>query len=97
MGKFINKIIKYKNTDLYVVFYSTECSYSMNLINFLKNNKIKFKAYDVDKSNNFQKLLDDLNKHNKLVNFNVTHKTKPIVFYKGTYFGDSNTTIKLLS
>lgn len=97
MGKYVNKIIKYKDDDLYVVFYSSTCGYSMMLLNYLKSNKINFKGYDVNvKPDRFNDLLADLNGNSDAVQFDTTHRTKPIVFYKGKYVGGATETLKLL-
>ena len=99
MGKFIDKIIDYKDDDLYVVFYSSTCGYSIKLLNYLKNNKINFKGYDVNNGQDrFQSLLIDLNENkDELIDFDPSHRTKPIVFYKGKFIGGADDTISLLS
>ncbi len=99
MGKFIDKIIDYKDDDLYVVFYSSTCGYSIKLLNYLKNNKINFKGYDVNNGQDrFQNLLIDLNENKaELIYFDPSHRTKPIVFYKGKFIGGAGDTISLLS
>jgi glutaredoxin len=97
MGKYVNKIIKYKDDNLYVVFYSSTCWHSMRLLNYLKSNKIDFKGYDVNvKPGRFNDLLADLNANSAAVQFDTTHRTKPIVFYKGKYIGGATETINLL-
>ena len=88
----------YKEKDLYVVFYSSTCGYSLKLLDYLRKNKIRFKGYNVNKrSDMFSKLLLDLNKHKVVIGFDPTHKTKPIVFHKGTFIGGADDTIAMLS
>lgn len=97
MGKYVNKILKYKDDDLYVVFYSSTCGYSMRLLNYLKSHKINFKGYDVNvKPTRFNDLLADLIANTDAVQFNTNHRTKPVVFYKGKFVGGATETIHLL-
>lgn len=97
MGKYVDKIIEYKNDNIYVVFYSSSCGYSIKLLNYLKDNSINFKGYDVNiKPNRFTDLLSDLNANSSLIKFNINHRTKPVVFYKGEYVGGADDTIRKL-
>ena len=97
MGKYVDKIIKYKDDDLYVVFYSSTCGYSIKLLDYFKRNKINFKGYDVNvKPGRFGDLLADLNANVDRIGFDPGHRTKPIVFHKGHFIGGADDTISLL-
>jgi len=98
MGKALKKINEYKDKDLYVVFYSSMCGYSNALINFLKEHKISFKAYDfAGKQPDFLDIIKEFNDNAKELKFDTNHKTKPVVFFKGKFVGGSDYTISMLS
>lgn len=86
ISKFSKKIKK--NSDIYVIFYSDWCGYSMEAIKYLKKEKIPFKAYKIDKiKGKLDKLLIDLRKDKDIHNFDVNHNTRPLIFKKGLFLG----------
>ena len=88
MDKYNKKILLYKNQDIYIIFYSPTCKYSMNAIDLLKHKKKSLKGYNVDKiKGGFYRLLDYLDKGNKYTGYLSTHKTKPVIFHNGRFIG----------
>lgn len=83
-----DKIIKaiLENEDKYVIFYSNWCGYSMNAIELLKDNKLPFNGYNIDKIG-MSNLLNSLIKNKVKVEFNEEHKTRPIIFKYGKFLG----------
>ena len=88
MDKFNKKIFKYKNKDIFIVFYSDWCPYSVKALELLKNNKRSFKAYKIDKiRGGMDRLLDNLKRQSKMTQFDKDHTTRPIIFLKGKFIG----------
>lgn len=88
MDKYNKKINFYKNYDIYVIFYSPKCKYSVNALDLLKHKNKSFKGYNVDRiPGGFGKLLNYLNNNRQMTNFLETHKTKPIIFHRGKFVG----------
>lgn len=87
MDKVNKKIQQYKNSDLFIVFYNDWCSFSKRALELLERKKISFKAYDIDNIGGIDKVLTYLKKEKDLTNFDVNHKTRPIIFYKGKFIG----------
>tara|TARA_S200000501_G_C20554903_1_gene626142 strand:+ start:398 stop:688 length:291 start_codon:yes stop_codon:yes gene_type:complete len=86
ISKFSKKIKK--NSDIYVIFYSDWCGYSMEAIKYLKKNKIPFKGYKIDKiKGKLDQLLTELRRDKHVHNFDIDHKTRPIIFKKGVFLG----------
>jgi len=86
--KYNKKILDYKDENLFIIFYSLSCGFCVNAINTLKENKLSFKGYDIDKiKGGLGKLLYCLNQNKNETNFNESHTTKPIIFYKGKFIG----------
>lgn len=86
--KYTRKILKYKDLDLYVVFYSDWCPYCKTAFELLKNKDKSFKGYNIDKINGqLDTLLECFNNNKDKIQFNETHKTRPIIFFKGQYIG----------
>ena len=52
----------------------------------MKEEKKSFKGYKIDKIK-MNKLLDYLRETKEKTNFNVNHKTRPIIFKKGLFIG----------
>lgn len=93
------KIIKNKNNNNYIMFYSPSCGYSMKALELLKNKNVKFKAYKIEKINgSLNGLLNSLNNNHLLDNYNSTnntiHRTKPLIFYQGNFIGGYNELFK---
>lgn len=88
IDKYNKKILQYRDKDLFVIFYSPECPYCQKAIELLKTKNMSFKGYNINNINGgLEKLLYYLNLQEKKTKFNVNHKTKPIIFYKGTFIG----------
>ncbi len=97
MNKIKEKIIEYKNQDIFIVFFSRDCIYSLKILDFLDNHNIKYKGYDIDNiKGGFKRVLRDLKRSSKITGFKETHKTKPIIFYKGKFIGGHDDTIKYI-
>jgi glutaredoxin len=76
------------NDDLFTVFYSKWCPYSMNALSLLKENKLSFKAYLIDDiKGEIKGLLNCLKDNKDITNFNIQHKTRPIIFHKKKFIG----------
>ena len=86
LSKYIKAIL---NNDVdYVIFYSDWCCYSMNAINLLKSKKVKFAGYIIDGlDKSMSELLDDFIKNKELLDFDVKHRTRPIIFKNGKFLG----------
>jgi glutaredoxin-related protein len=95
MCKYFDKITKYENDDIHLVFYSSWCGFSMKLLHFLKDKQINHKGYEV--SNDFKNVLKDLIDNKDKLVFDPEHDTRPIVFYKGKFIGGATDTISKLS
>ena len=60
----------------------------MNAIKLLKKHKKTFKAYKIDKiKGGMDMLLREFRKDKDLISYDVTHTTRPIIFYKGQFVG----------
>lgn len=84
---YIDKIKKYNNS--YVIFYSKWCKYSIKALEILQNKKLEHRRYDIEKvsNNDFNYLLKSFNRYSNEIEFNKSHKTRPIIFYKGKFIG----------
>jgi glutaredoxin len=81
-----NKLLKYK--DVYIIFYSDSCGYSTNALELLRNNKLKYKGYEIENiPGGFNFLLSKLKSNKQITNFDENHTTRPIIFYKGKFIG----------
>ena len=85
MEKIMEKIINNKNH--YIIFYSEWCGYSINAIQLLKDKNVEFKGYIIEKICEMNKLIDIFNNNKEKLKFNEGHKTRPIIFYNGTFIG----------
>lgn len=91
-----SKVLKYN--DRYVIFTSDSCIFCTKAVNLLKKHNITYKSYNIDNiRGGFNYLLTNLIKHNKQINFNVHHETKPIIFKYGKYLGGFTELNALLS
>ena len=88
LDKYNRKILAYKNTDMYIVFYSPTCKFSLNAIDLLKHKNKSFKGYNVDKlSGGIGKLLHYLDLGKGVTGYLPSHKTKPVIFHRGKFIG----------
>ena len=94
-GKIIEKIIK--NEDMFTVFYNDWCGYSRNALKVLKNNKQNYKGYNIDNiDGKMDRLLQELSDNKDTINFDIGHKTRPIVFYGGKFIGGYDDLVEYL-
>jgi glutaredoxin len=83
----IKKII-FAKKGTFIIFFIYECPYSRKALDLLKNNNLSYKGYDINTINGgMEKLLEVLKKNAELINFDIRHKTKPIIFLNGKYLG----------
>jgi len=88
LDKINKKIIQYKNDDIYIIFYTPSCSYCQRTLALLDKYNLKYKGYNIDNiRGNIRRVIDSLIKYKSITNFQETHKTKPIIFYKGEFVG----------
>lgn len=86
IDKYTKKVID--NQDKYVIFYSEWCGYSQKAIELLKEKNVSFKGYIIDKiKGNLHELLIALKKTSSITNFDIEHKTRPIIFKNGVFLG----------
>lgn len=78
------KIQKYN--DRYVVFYDKGCPYSERAIELLKD--VPHRAYEITSfADKLSTLIDYFKYTATKTGFDISHKTKPIVFYQGKFIG----------
>lgn len=82
--KLLNTINNHKNT--YIIFYTSDCGYSTKALDMLREQKVKYKGYDI------YRIFGTL--HNLIgmlktipVDFDNSHQTKPIIFFNGRFIG----------
>lgn len=86
-----------KHNDKLVIFYSELCPYSRDAVTLAKHSKMPYRTYDIDNvPGGFKSILDIFGNRKNEVGFDSTHKTKPIVFYKGKFIGGYNELSKML-
>lgn len=83
---FAKKIIK--NNDKFIIFYSEWCTYSKNALALLKDKKKSFKGYKIESiKGGIERLMASFNNNREKLAFDISHKTRPIIFYKGKFIG----------
>lgn len=88
LDKYNKKIQDYKKLDLYVIFYSDWCTYSINALELLRKHNLSYKGYKIDNiTGNIDKLVNKLSDEAETTGFDTSHKTRPIIFYKGKFIG----------
>lgn len=88
--------MQYKNNQYFIVFYSKSCSYCIKTFDLLRNKKKSYKGYNVDQIG-LNHFTDEFIKNSKQLNYDVSHKTKPIIFYKGQFIGGYDQLVNYLS
>ena len=89
-NKYIAKIKKYINDDIYIVFFMdrSRCFYSRSAINLLKDRGLSYKGYEIDRKNDkLPELLECLRNNEDDIEFNEYHRTLPIIYHKGIFIG----------
>lgn len=82
----MDKIVQYKNNDYYIVFYSKSCIYCKKTFDLLRYKKKYYKGYNVDQYG-LRHFTDEFIKNHAILNFDINHKTKPMIFYHGKFIG----------
>lgn len=87
MSPAIGKIRKYN--DRYVVFFDWGCPYSEEAIKLLTASKLPYRSYEISGFSTLPDLVGYFSQKDiqKEVGYSPSHKTKPIVFYKGQFIG----------
>lgn len=95
--KYNRVVLKHKNQDVFIVFYSKWCPYSIDAMNTLRTHNRSYKGYNIDKfKGGLDKLLYSLKKQAHTTQFNKNHRTRPIVFWKGNFIGGCDDLQKFL-
>jgi glutaredoxin len=86
----IQKIIN-ANPNTYVIFYIDTCPYCKSALNLLRKSNVSYKGYDINKiPGGMKRLLNVLKMNANNLNFNISHQTKPIIFYNKNFLGGFN-------
>ena len=86
----IDKIVS-APPNTYIIFYVKECPYCRYALDLLRKSGRPYKGYNIHKiEGGMPKLLQVLNDHAKLINFDPGHLTKPIIFLNATFIGGSD-------
>ncbi|CAI2358585.1 Hypothetical protein MVR_LOCUS292 [uncultured virus] len=73
--------------DTFAIFYIEGCPYCLGAFDYLQDNNLKFKAYDVNKINGGKSRLLDLFNKTPSLQFDRRHKTVPLIFVQGKFVG----------
>lgn len=92
----MDKVLQYKDNDYYIVFYSKTCIFCQKAFELLRHKKKSYKGYNVDQIG-LKRFTDEFIKNSDLLNYDITHKTKPIIFHKGKFIGGYDKLISYLS
>jgi len=69
----------------------------MDAIDLLKDNKKPFKGYKIDKlKGDLSQLISYLKNTSNNTDFDITHTTRPIIFYKGKFIGGHSQLSKII-
>lgn len=92
---YTDKIIK--NENIAIIFYNDWCKYSQASLKILKNKKIKYKGYNIDKINGgLETLLEYLSKTKDSTGYDTNYKSRPVIFYKKKFIGGYYELIKII-
>lgn len=95
--KITAKIKQYANDDIFIIFYSDYCGYCKNAIEMLKTKNKSFKGYDIEQiKGGLDRILYCFSQNSEELEFNITHKTRPVIFYKGKFIGGFTDLQKML-
>lgn len=93
----IDKIINV-NRGTFVIFFTYDCSYCQKALQLLRNRKVPYKGYNINRINgNMQNLLEVLDEYSYITDFNPNHRSKPIVFLNGKFIGGYNELSNILN
>lgn len=85
MSPAIEKVRKFN--DRYVVFYDLGCPFSEQAVELLQKKGVPYKAYRISEFTTLPLLVAYFTESSQETGFLSSHKTKPIVFYKGKFVG----------
>ena len=97
MDKYSEKILKYKDDSIFIVFFMDHCPYSKSAIKLLKDKKLSYKAYRIKRNPDRLPILLEYLKNNQSLNFDKNHVTLPIIFYKKSFIGGYSDLMKYLT
>lgn len=85
--KIIKKILD-ASPETYVIFFDYGCRYSENALDLLRKSGSKYKGYQIiDIDGGLSYLTDMLSKHADMFQFDLDHKTKPVIFLNKKFIG----------
>ena len=85
--KILNKIMN-AETDVYVIFFDYGCRYSENALELLRKSNVKYKGYQIaDIQGGLTELTNILAKNSDKMNYDISHKTKPVIFFNRKFIG----------
>ena len=87
MDNINKKIQKYKDNNIFIIFYSEWCPFCKNTFKLLNKYKKSFKGYDIDKLGGKDVLINKLKLEKDITGYDTNHTTRPIIFYKGKFIG----------
>jgi glutaredoxin len=91
----LNKI--QKTQDRFIIFGLISCPYTLISKQSVKENKLKYKFYPIDKYRKiFHESLYKLDETNKYLELNLNHRTFPIIFYNNKFIGGSSDLINYI-
>jgi glutaredoxin len=83
----IRKIL-YAEHGTFIIFFIHGCKFCDTALQFLHDNNLTYKGYNIDDiPGGMNKLLDVLRRNAQLIYFNPHHHTKPIIFLNGKFLG----------
>ena len=83
----IKKIVNVES-DTYIIFFVEGCPYCDKARELLKENRVRYKGYDINTiDGGMPELLRVLVAYKDLINFDPKHITKPIIFYNKKFIG----------
>lgn len=86
-----------KKNNKFIMFGLSFCGYSNAAIKYLKDKKIKFKYYEIDKYYDiFFKMLNQLVENHPELAFDTNHKTFPVIFLNGKFIGGYSNLILII-
>lgn len=88
VNKYVQKIIKYKDSPVYIIFYLKECPYCHQALDLLRSKNLLYKGYDLTNTKGgSKKIFNELSKAPSDIKFSIKHNTVPIIFFQGRFIG----------
>lgn len=92
----IDKIMNNK-PDTFIVFFVSTCPYCRKTMDLLKERHLSYKGYNINSINGgMNKLLSVLRENAPDLNFDVNHRTKPVIFLNGVFLGGYNELVNFI-